>query len=80
MKEGGTNPLTRIARKALVDVFDRLGGVDGLERWARKHPGQFYTLFVKSAPREREANSLGTGIVINVGSAAERPVIEVEQS
>lgn len=30
------------ARESLADVFERMGGVNGLYRWARKNPSQFY--------------------------------------
>jgi hypothetical protein len=72
------NKLTQHVRTAVLKVYEDLGGHEGFARWAKKHPTQFYGLMVKLAPKEREANSLGTGIVINVGSAADmRPVIDV---
>lgn len=78
---GSVNKLTSTTRKALLEVFENLGGVEGMTKWARKHQTQFYALLVKATPKEREANSLGTGIVINVGSAADmRPVIEIQRA
>ena len=76
--KGVQNKLTATTRKALLAVFENLEGIEGMTKWARKHPGQFYSLLVKATPREREGNSLGTGIVINVGSAQDlQPVIEI---
>ncbi len=82
MPTGGTaaanNPLTAKGRDALMRAFDELGGVDGLVTWGKKNRGTFYKLFFRAMPREREANALGSGIVINVGTTdTMRPVIDV---
>ena len=36
------NRWSRASRDAVLDVFDKLGGVDAMTEWARKHPGDFY--------------------------------------
>jgi hypothetical protein len=76
---GSPNKLTQHVRDAVLRAYDEIGGHEAFATWARKHRTQFYGLMVKLAPKEREVNSLGTGIVINVGSASDmRPVIEVQ--
>jgi hypothetical protein len=69
--KGTPNKLTAVMRNGLLHVYRALGGDEGFERWARKHPGQFYALMAKGTPREREANALGTGVTVILSSIAE---------
>lgn len=78
--KGVPNKLTALVRGELMAVYEEIGGREGFVKWAKGHRTQFYNLLARAAPREREANSLGTGIVINVGAATElQPVIEVQR-
>jgi hypothetical protein len=71
------NKLTALAREGLTHVYHALGGHEAFEAWAREHSSQFYALFVKIAPKEREANAIGTGVQIFIQSAADMgPTIE----
>lgn len=77
--KGVPNKISEHVRKAVLKTYDTIGGDEEFARWAKKHQTEFYGLMVKLAPKEREANSLGTGIVINVGNAADmRPTIEIQ--
>lgn len=41
-QKGTPNKMTMIAREAIEEAFDRLGGVDNLVRWARENESAFY--------------------------------------
>jgi len=62
--KGVPNKITEHVRKAVLHVYSEIGGDEEFARWARDHRTDFYNLMVKLAPKEREANSLGTGIQI----------------
>ena len=49
---GVPNRWTRGSRAAFQMAFDRLGGVDGLVDWGRKHPGDFYRLYARLTAAE----------------------------
>lgn len=50
-KVGQTNESTRIAKEAIEMVFDKLGGVEAMARWATNNPDDFYRLiFPKLLP------------------------------
>jgi hypothetical protein len=39
---GRPNKITGQAKENIAEVFERLGGVEGMVRWARNHPTGFY--------------------------------------
>jgi len=52
---GTPNKFTGSAKEAILEVFERMGGVEGLYEWAaasEKNQRIFYTAFMKMAPRE----------------------------
>jgi hypothetical protein len=77
-QRGTPNKLTAVARNALLQAFEDIGGSEALAHWGRTHRAAFYALFFKSIPKEREANAIGTGVQIIIGSFADAPrVIDV---
>jgi hypothetical protein len=53
MPKAGGDPssLAPIARAALFDVFEHLGGIDGFRKWAKNKPDKFYSLFLTYGTR-----------------------------
>ena len=51
-KKGTPNRTTADVKAALVQAFDRLGGVDFLATWAKDNPAEFLRLWVKLLPTE----------------------------
>jgi hypothetical protein len=51
-KRGTPNRTTSDVRKFYSLVFDEVGGVDALIRWARKHPTRFYMLAARIIPKQ----------------------------
>jgi hypothetical protein len=64
--KGVQNKLTKLVRDGLATVYDDLGGDDAFLKWARAHKTQFYTGLMRCIPKEKEVNSLGTGVTILV--------------
>lgn len=40
------------AKEKLSEAFERMGGVAGLVRWAKKNPTEFYRLWARLIPKE----------------------------
>lgn len=60
-----TNELAGVIKQSMLDTFERIGGVTGMVRWARKNPGAFYKLFAHLAP-QLDRHSKGSGVVVQV--------------
>lgn len=52
---GLQNRVTRSVKAALVEAFERRGGVDALLAWSNDDPTAFYTLWGKLIPQEIKA-------------------------
>lgn len=51
-KKGTPNKTTTAVKNALIEAFDRLGGVDALVAWGQQEPTEFYKLWVKILPTQ----------------------------
>lgn len=49
---GARNKITREFKAAVAAVFDAGGGEGWLLMWAKKHPGEFFVIAARLAPRE----------------------------
>jgi hypothetical protein len=57
-KPGTPNKVSRVVKDDVIAVFERLGGVEHMEAWAKANPGDFYkTLFKALVPRPMEVSS-----------------------
>jgi hypothetical protein len=52
-------------RGAFEEAFHRLGGVEGLVRWASNSPGEFYKLVARLLPAEVKADVTAAVVVRN---------------
>jgi len=53
LRKGVPNKTTRLVRDNIIDVFEKLGGVEGMHKWAAKsdfNRAQFYQLYSKLLP------------------------------
>ena len=50
--KGTPNRVTVSVKAALLEAFDRRGGVDALLRWSDDCPSEFYALWGRLIPRE----------------------------
>jgi hypothetical protein len=53
-RRGTLNKLTSSARNAFALAFDTIGGAGGLSKWARENRTDFYRLYARLIPVERE--------------------------
>lgn len=51
-KKGTPNRMSAAAREAFALAFNKVGGVDGLQEWARTHRTEFYRLYARLIPVE----------------------------
>jgi hypothetical protein len=51
-RKGSQNKTTATVKAALVEAFDKRGGVKALAEWAEAAPADFYKLWAKMLPQE----------------------------
>jgi hypothetical protein len=51
-KKGSTNKVTASVRAALIEAFDKRGGVGALVTWAKANETEFYKLWGRLVPVE----------------------------
>lgn len=67
-KAGVPNKVSRQVKENVVEVFDRIGGVDHMVRWAQEYPTEFYKFYVKMMPTQSEISGMdGEELPINIG-------------
>lgn len=49
-KKGSSNKVSRETKENIIIAFDRLNGVDGLVKWAKDNPTEFYKIWAKTLP------------------------------
>ena len=49
-KPGGENKISKSVKAALVEAFEKMGGVPSLVRWGKRNPGHFYRLWLRLLP------------------------------
>jgi len=71
---GQPNKMTRGIKANILDVFDKIGGVQYFSEWAKENPTEFYKHYIKLLPTEMivEASVEQTNIKV-------RPSITPEQ-
>lgn len=65
--KGSKNKIGVRAKDNVVSVFDRLGGVEGMVKWAQENETEFYKMYAKLIP---------TDITINEGETAVERLVE----
>ena len=65
--KGVPNKVSRIAKEAIADVFEELGGVPAMVIWASENQTAFYNMYSKLLPVQLSGEGGGPiGLVINV--------------
>lgn len=59
-KKGVPNKLSTTVKENVIAVFEEIGGVDNMAKWAKEHPGHFYNLYAKLMPIDTNVNVAGT--------------------
>lgn len=57
--KGVPNKLTACSRAAMMEAFDKLGGVDALYGWAKENTTDFYKLWGKTIPTDTKITGGG---------------------
>lgn len=59
-RQAGTpNKTTVTVKAALLEAFEKLGGIDSLVAWATANPTEFYKLLARLLPFEANINHSG---------------------
>lgn len=69
---GVPNKHTMAVKEALEEAFEELGGIDSLVQWGRREPGLFYSLWVKTLPKDIKVSG-DTQITITVETGVPKP-------
>jgi len=67
-KAGVPNKLSATAKQNVIDVFEQLGGVDHMTKWAQENPNNFYNIYSKIMPTQTEIGGIdGSDLPISIG-------------
>ena len=64
-KAGTPNKVTASVKAALIEAFDKLGGVPSLVAWGQQNPDDFYKLWAKLLPTEVHATG-DVGVTVQI--------------
>lgn len=56
---GTPNKVSKTMRESLQEVYEKLGGADGMAAWACGQPDEFYKLWIKMLPQDSNVNMTG---------------------
>lgn len=60
---GTQNKLSSTVKDNVIAVFDGLGGVDFMQKWAKKNATEFFRIYSKLIPTDLKIGGDGTVIV-----------------
>ena len=63
-KPGTPNKFSLSVREAVLETFERLGGVEHMTAWAADHPAEFYRIAAKLIPQAIEGSMQHTHTVL----------------
>jgi hypothetical protein len=60
-KKGVPSQTAISCKDSILEVFKRLGGVDGMAAWAQDNPGEFYSrIYAKLLPKQVDVDHSGS--------------------
>jgi hypothetical protein len=71
--KGCKNKVTKDIKSCYLEVFDRMGGAEGLLKWAEENPEVFYGQMAKMLPKGIEIKS-DQELTINIITAIPEPL------
>ena len=73
-KPGVPNKLSATAKQNVIDVFQNLGGVEHMTKWAQENPNNFYNIYAKIMPTQTEIGGIdGSELPIGIGITFVKP-------
>jgi hypothetical protein len=72
-KKGTPNKITKDIKSCYMEVFDALGGAEGLLKWAKQNPDVFYGQMAKMLPKGVEIKTENE-LVINITTQIPEPL------
>lgn len=73
-KPGVPNKISSTVKQNVIEVFQNLGGVDHMTKWALENPNQFYNIYAKILPTQTEISGAdGSALPIGIGITFVKP-------
>jgi hypothetical protein len=73
-KPGVPNKLSSTVKQNVIEVFQNLGGVDHMTKWAVENPNQFYNIYAKILPTQTEVSGVdGSELPLGIGLVFVKP-------
>jgi hypothetical protein len=67
-KAGVPNKPPATAKQNVIDVFEQLGGVEHMTKWAQENPNNFYNIYSKIMPTQTEIGGIdGSDLPLSIG-------------
>lgn len=58
---GVPNKISSTVKDNVIEVFNRIGGVESMAEWAQSSPNQFYALYAKLLPTQVDSDVTVSG-------------------
>ena len=85
-RKGIPNKIGAAVKSSVVDVFNRIGGREGMTAWALKNRSEFYKLYARLIPTEsvaeitfRDASDLSDAELVAIATASRAGDSEASQ-
>jgi hypothetical protein len=67
-KPGSPNKISSTVKQNVIDVFDKIGGIDAMASWATDNRSEYYRIYSRLAPVSQEISGAdGTELPLNIG-------------
>jgi hypothetical protein len=64
--KGTPNKLSASAKENIAAVFERMGGVEGMSKWAKANPTEFYKIYPRLLPIEVNGSGENGQVIIEI--------------
>ena len=67
-KPGSLNKVSTTVKQNVIDVFDKIGGIDAMASWATDNRSEYYRIYSRLAPVSQELSGPdGSELPVNIG-------------
>ena len=73
-KPGSLNKISSTVKQNVIDVFDKIGGIDAMASWATDNRSEYYRIYSRLAPVSQEVSGPdGTELPLGIGITFVKP-------
>jgi hypothetical protein len=67
-KPGSPNKISATVKQNVINVFDKIGGIDAMAEWAMDNRSEYYRIYSRLAPVSQEISGAdGADLPLNIG-------------